>query len=50
MIADLSDIITVQWKDIESLKRQINKANGKIEELESRAGSSDEANVRPPHW
>jgi SlyX protein len=50
VIADLSDVINAQWKEIESLKRQITKANTKIEELEQNTGQADQANVKPPHW
>ena len=50
VITELSDVINDQWKEIESLKRQITKANNKIEELENSAGNRDEANVKPPHW
>ena len=51
VIADLSEVMNDQWKEIESLKRQLTKANNKIEELENNAGGSDDqANVKPPHW
>ncbi len=49
-IADLSDVINDQWKEIEALKRQLKMTNNKIEELESSAGQQDQSNVKPPHW
>ena len=49
-IADLSDIVNAQWKEIESLKRQLKKANDKIDELDSSVDQGDRANVKPPHW
>lgn len=49
-IADLSDVMNEQWKEIEALKRQLKKANTKIEELETNIGNEDQANVKPPHW
>jgi len=49
-IADLSDVINDQWKQIEALKRKLLETNNKIDELESNAGANDQANVKPPHW
>jgi SlyX protein len=49
-IADLSDVMNDQWKEIEALKRQLKMANTKIEELESNVGGDDQSNVKPPHW
>lgn len=49
-IADLSDVMNDQWKEIEKLKRQLKMANNKIEELESNVGGDDQSNVKPPHW
>ena len=50
VIADLSDVVNAQWKEIETLKRQLSKTNSKIEELGSAIGGEDQANVKPPHW
>lgn len=50
VITELSDVINDQWREIEALKRQLNKTNSKIEELESSANGQDDANVKPPHW
>lgn len=49
-VAELSDVIRDQWKEIDDLKRQLQKTNNKLEDLESNVGSEDQANVRPPHW
>ena len=48
-IADLSDVVNMQWKEIESLKRQLQKTNDKIDEMGS-SEQKDQANVKPPHW
>ncbi len=50
VIADLSDVINDQWKEIEALKRKLLETNNKIDELESNTGAGDQANVKPPHW
>ena len=49
-VAELSDVIRDQWKEIDDLKRKLQKTNNKLEDLESNVGSEDQANVRPPHW
>ena len=49
-IAELSDMINEQWKEIENLKRQLSAANEKISELGSSDTASDQANQKPPHW
>lgn len=49
-VAELSDVIRDQWKEIDDLRRQLQKTNNKLEDLESNVGSEDQANVRPPHW
>jgi len=49
-IAELSDVINDQWKEIASLKRKLSETNNKIDELENSSTGNDEANVRPPHW
>jgi len=49
---DLSDMINQQWKEIDFLKRQLETANGKIQELQSntKGENDDSSNVKPPHW
>ncbi len=51
-INDLNDVITDQWKHIELLNRRLDKALGKIENLESAPSSNSSiAPVdRPPHY
>lgn len=50
-LAELSDVLNAQWREIENLKRQLNVANTKISELESNIGDgADTSNVKPPHW
>ncbi len=47
-LQDLNDVITDQWKQIELLNRRLDKALGKIEQLES--GQDVDVPVdRPPH-
>jgi SlyX protein len=50
IIADLSDIINDQWKEIESLKRKLSETNDKIQDIENLGGDNNQANVKPPHW
>ncbi len=50
-IQDLNDVITDQWKHIELLNRRLDKALGKIEQLEENTDASGAAPVdRPPHY
>ncbi len=46
-IADLSEIAAAQWKEIESLRRQLGEALSRIEEAE---GGAPPASVKPPHY
>ena len=46
-INDLSDILIVQSKLIETLKKDITKMQGKIETLEDGAPEADQ---KPPHY
>ncbi len=49
-IADLSDVINDQWKEIELLKRKLSETNDKIQDIENLGGDNNQANVKPPHW
>ena len=46
-IADLSDMLTAQWKKIELLERQLRRLG---EELESMESGDAPANQKPPHY
>lgn len=47
-ITELSDVITEQWKEIELLKRRLDKTLAKIEQLEH--GEEIAADKKPPHY
>lgn len=59
-ITDLNAVITDQWKDIDRLKRMLDKAMAKIERLEGGAGDGVESDSMslidrarqdiPPHY
>ena len=49
VISELSDVINEQWKEIDRLKAELKKTNTKIDDLEL-GSTTDEANVKPPHW
>jgi SlyX protein len=47
IIADLNDMITVQWKKIETMERQLRRLG---EELEAMDSADAPANQKPPHY
>ena len=59
-IQDMSEMINVQWKQIEMLKRRLDMAQSKLSALESSAGDSARdaelsvaeiaARDKPPHY
>lgn len=56
-IADLSDMLIMQGKDIKALRDQLLKLQGKMEMLETADGSSEGLSVteqaalnKPPHY
>lgn len=55
-IQDLSEMISLQWKEIERLKRHLDKAYAKIEDLETSGDkkqmsvSEIAASEKPPHY
>lgn len=48
-IETLNDTITAQWKEIDSLKRQVAQLTERLEDAESK-GAGTPANERPPHY
>lgn len=56
-IQDLSEMISLQWKEIERLKLLLSKTNDKISELETASESEQGKSVseiaaseKPPHY
>lgn len=56
-IQDLSEMISLQWKEIERLKLQLQKTNSKISEIEASEGENKSQSVteiaaseKPPHY
>ena len=47
-INDLSDMIIAQGHEIDSLKKQLSKLQGKIENIED--GDTPAADQKPPHY
>jgi SlyX protein len=47
-IADLNDVVTLQWKKLEAMERQLRRFG---EELEAQQSSeAPAANQKPPHY
>jgi SlyX protein len=47
-IADLNDMLTAQWKHIETLERNLRRLGEEMEALD--AGEGPAANQKPPHY
>ncbi len=47
-IEELNETVTVQWKDIDALKRQLNRLDDQLREVE--AGLPAPPNQKPPHY
>jgi SlyX protein len=47
-IEELNDVIAAQWKEIESLKRQLARLDDQLRDVES--GLPAPPNQRPPHY
>jgi SlyX protein len=47
-IADLNDMITAQWKQLEIMERQLRRLGEELEAMES--GDAPAANQKPPHY
>lgn len=48
MISEISEVISEQWKEIETLKKRLDKTLAKIEQLEH--GEEIAADQKPPHY
>ena len=49
-VDDLSDVVTAQTREIETLKRRVQMLMEREAEREAAGLGSAEANVPPPHW
>ena len=49
-VDDLSDVVSVQQKEIDRLTRLVGLLVEREAEREDGAGGAPAANVRPPHW
>lgn len=47
-ITELNDVVTAQWKEIERLKKSLDKTLAKIEQLQD--GEEIAADQKPPHY
>jgi SlyX protein len=47
-IADLNEVITAQWKQLEMLERQMRRLSEELEAMET--GDAPAANQKPPHY
>ncbi len=47
-IEELNETVTAQWKDIDALKRQLNRLDDQLHEVE--AGLPAPPNQKPPHY
>jgi SlyX protein len=46
IISDLNDVITAQWKKIETLERQLRRLDEEVQALDM----PDTPNQKPPHY
>jgi len=47
---DLSDMVNLQWKRIETLENELNRTKDRIVTLEEDSPDAPEADKKPPHW
>ncbi|MEZ6029485.1 MAG: SlyX family protein [Hyphomonadaceae bacterium] len=50
MIEDLNQTITAQWKDIDRLKREIERLSDRMASAEMAIGPDPGDEPPPPHW
>lgn len=49
-IEDLNETITAQWKEIDRLKREIERLTDRVASAELAIGSDPTDEPPPPHW
>ena len=50
VIDDLNQAVIAQWKQIDSLKRQLNELLDRVQEVEDTAGGPRAPEPPPPHY
>ncbi len=50
MIEELNETITAQWKDIDRLKREIERLSDRVSSTEAAIGPEGGDEPPPPHW
>ncbi|MFL5135258.1 MAG: SlyX family protein [Microvirga sp.] len=50
MIEDLNQTVIAQWKQIDSLKRQLNELLDRVQEVTDNAGGPSAPEPPPPHY
>ena len=50
MIEDLNHTVIAQWKQIDSLKRQLNELLDRVQEVQDNAGGPSAPEPPPPHY
>jgi SlyX protein len=50
VIEDLNQTVIAQWKQIDSLKRQLNEVLDRVQEVEDNAGAPSTPEPPPPHY
>lgn len=50
MIDDLNETITAQWKDIDRLKRDVERLTDRVANAEQSLGPDPGDEPPPPHW
>ena len=49
-IEDLNETITMQWKDIDRLKREVERLSDRVASAEQAIGPEAGDEQPPPHW
>ncbi len=50
VIDDLNQTVIAQWKQIDSLKRQLNELLGRVQQVEDNVGAPSAPEPPPPHY
>lgn len=50
MIEELNETITAQWKDIDRLKREVERLGDRVANAEQSIGPDQGDEPPPPHW